>query len=136
VVHGHERHVPHQRQGLCGAHADQQRPGQTGAGGGGHGIEVCALGAGGDECLCDDRHHLLDMGPAGDLGHHPAERGMPLHLTAHHRRAHELRPFDDRSGRLVAGGLDPQDHIAHAMAPACSAAGAAARGGPAFALCH
>ena len=109
VVHPDERHVPHERQRLGRAHADEQRADQTRADGGGDGVDAGVLDAGLDDGLGDDRHDQLDVGAAGDLGHDAAEAGVQIDLARHHRRQHVGAADHDGRRRLVARRLDAED---------------------------
>jgi hypothetical protein len=57
------------------------------------------------------------VGAGGDLGHHPAERGVLLELGADDRRQHldaaVLVPAHDGRGGLVAAGFQSEDGEAH-----------------------
>ena len=60
--------------------------------------------------LGQHRGEQFDVGTAGQLRHHSPIAGVQVDLAAHHRR-HDHRPaVDHRGGRLVARGLDPEDH--------------------------
>ena len=52
-------------------------------------------------------HHRLEVGPAGHLGHHPAEPGVLLD-AAGHGVDQQLLAADDPDTGLVAGGLDAE----------------------------
>jgi hypothetical protein len=95
--------------GLGRRHPDQQRPGQAGADGDRDRVDVGeadpAEGAG----LLDGRVEQVDMGPRGDLGHHPAVAGVQGLLVGEHVGADPAAVLDQGHAGLVAGGLDAQD---------------------------
>ena len=110
VVDGHERHVPGECQGLGGRDADdegaeQARPGRGRDGGG---DLVGSLQPGFGECLLDGGGKQLQVGPAGDLGHHAAEGPVQVDLAGDHRGAHLVAAGDDGRRRLVTRRLDAQ----------------------------
>ena len=70
----------------------------------GGGVGDAGLGQG----LGDDRGEQLEVGPAGDLGHDPAEGGVQVDLAGHDRRAHRRPAADHGGGGLVARGLDAE----------------------------
>ena len=53
----------------------------------------------------------VDVGAAGDLGHHAAVAGVQVDLAAHDRRQHRRAAVDDGGGRLVARRLDAEDRV-------------------------
>ena len=68
-----ERLAERERVGLGRGDPDQQRAGQARAGGDRDRVEVGAAHAGRVQRAVHGRDHRLEVGPAGDLGHHPAE---------------------------------------------------------------
>ena len=109
MVDGHEGHVPHEREGLGRAHADEERTDETGTDGGGHGVDMVVGDARLDECSGDDGSEQFDVRPAGDLGHHATEAGMEFNLARHHRGEHLMAVHDDGGRGLVTAGLDSED---------------------------
>jgi hypothetical protein len=102
-----------QGHGLAERQADHHPAHQAGPGGGGHAVQ-------GVEADPRRAHRLgghaidgLDMGAGGDLGHHPAERGVLLELGADDRGqdldAAVLVPAHDGRGGLVAAGFEAED---------------------------
>ncbi len=109
VVDGHERHLPDQGEGLGRAHPHEEGAGQPGADGGRHRVELVALEARLHQAAGHHRREQLHVGPAGDLGDHPAEAGVEVDLAGHHRRHHVGAVGDDGRRRLVARRLDAED---------------------------
>ena len=68
----------------------------------------CEPDAGGLAGPLDGRHHRLEVGPAGDLGHDAAEAGVLLD-AAGDRVGEQGVAADDADAGLVAGGLDAED---------------------------
>ena len=64
------------RVGLSRRHSYQKRPGQSGSGGNGDGVDIAEPDPGLGERPVNRRHHGLQMGPAGDLRHYAAESGV------------------------------------------------------------
>src|SRR5919197_903921 len=56
----------------------------------------------------DGRHHLLQVGPGGDLRHDTAEAGVLVHARRE-RVAEQGAVLDEPHAGLVAGGLDAHD---------------------------
>ncbi len=116
VVDGEEGHVPREGERLGRRHAHQQRTHEAGPVRGRDSVDGADLAVHGpigkpslDEGLRHHRHDEIDVGAAGDLGHHAPVAGMEIHLAAHHGRQHRGPRLDDGGGRLVTGGLDAQD---------------------------
>ncbi len=109
VVDPDERDPPRQGVGLGGAHPDQQRADETGPHGGGDPVEVTRCGVGDVEGSADNGREQLDVGPAGNLRHDPAEVGVQVGLAGHHRALDDPAVLDHGRRRLVAGGLDGED---------------------------
>lgn len=107
VVHAVDRHPEPQGQRLGRAHPDQERPGQARARGHGHRVHLGQPDAGLRAGPLDRRDHRLQVRPARDLRHHPAESDVLLD-AAGHRRADQLLAPDEPDARLVAAALDPQ----------------------------
>ena len=106
VVDGHERHVPGQCQGLGGGDPHDEGAEQARAGRGGDRVGNIHAGVG--QRLLDGGGQQLQVGPAGDLGHHAAERPVQVDLAGNNRRAHLVPAGHDRGRRLIARRLDAQ----------------------------
>jgi hypothetical protein len=63
---------------------------------------------------CDDRRDELEMPARRDLGDDPAVPGMEVCLRRHDGGEDPPVVAHERGRRLVAGGLDPEDDLAHA----------------------
>ena len=115
VVDAVDRLAEADRQRLGRGDADEQRAGQAGAAGHGDRVDVVQPDAGGLAGPLDGRHHRLEVGPAGDLGHDAAEAGVLLD-AAGDRVGEQRVPADDADTGLVAGGLDAEDQrlVGHA----------------------
>ncbi len=109
VVHGHERHVPDQRQGLRRGDADEQRADEAGPVGGGDGVDLGVGDAGLHDGLGDHRVQHLDVGTGGDLGDDAAVAGVAVDLAGDHRGQLHLAVADHGRRGLVAGALDAED---------------------------
>ena len=83
VVHGDERHVPHQRERLRRAHADEQRSDEPRSDGRADRVDALVLDARLDDRLCDHRREHLDVRPPGDLGDDAAEARVQIDLARH-----------------------------------------------------
>ena len=68
-----------------------------------------------DERLADDRQDELEVVPRRDLGHDAPVLRVQLGLRGDDRGEHVALLGDDRRRRLVAGGLDPEDHDATSL---------------------
>ena len=67
-----------------------------------------SVDAGLDDRRRDDRVEQLEVGPAGDLGHHAAVRGVEVDLARHDGRHHVVAAHHERRRGLVARGLDAE----------------------------
>ncbi len=94
---------------LGGGHAHVQRAGQARAGRHRDRVDVAQGQPGPVQGLADHRCHRVDVGPGGDLRHHPAVAGVLGHRGGHRLPEQHAVP-DQARARLVAGGLDPQHH--------------------------
>ncbi len=87
---------------------DQARPA-----GGGDAVEVAEADAGIRHRARDQPVEMVEMAAGGDLGHDAAEGAMLVELREHAVRQDRAAavgvPAHDGRGRLVAGGLKPQD---------------------------
>ena len=78
------------------------------------GVEIARVDAGGGQRLAQHGFEHLQVGPAGDLGHHAPEPGVGLDLGRDHVRQHgqplpHRAPTPHHGGRgLVAARLDGQ----------------------------
>ena len=75
------------------------------------------LGPGHLQGLGQHRRQQLDVGPPGQLGHHPAVAGVQVDLTAHHRGDDDRTVVDHGCRRLVARGLDAEDPVDRGRGP-------------------
>ncbi len=107
VVHAVQRDAERDGERLRRGDTDEQGPGQAGAGGDGDRVEVGEPHPGLAAGALDRGHHRLEVGPAGHLGHHPAEPGVLLD-AAGHGVDQQLLAADDPDTGLVAGGLDAE----------------------------
>jgi len=95
--------------GLGRRHPDQQGPGQAGADGDRDRVHVRQPGPAEGAGLLDRRVEQVDVGPRGDLGHHPAVAGVQGLLVGEHVGADQAAVGDQGHPGLVARRLDPQD---------------------------
>jgi hypothetical protein len=135
VVDGDERQAARESEAARRVQADEQRAGQPGAGGHGDGVEVVPPTGGLGERLPDDRHDRGEMGARGHLRYDAAGGRVQAALARHHGRVDGEEspavgvalPGDDGGGRLVAGGLHPEDahgrHTSSVRGPPVTAAG-------------
>ena len=96
VVDPQQGAVEGQRVGLGRRHPDQQRAGQAGADGDRDRVHVRQPGSAEGAGLLDRRVEQVDMGPRGDLGHHPAVAGVQGLLVGEHVGA-DRRPSSTRA---------------------------------------
>ena len=108
VVDPDQGPVEGERVGLGRRHPDQQRPGQAGADGDRDRVDVAQAGPAQRAGLLDGRVEQVDVGPRGDLGHHPAVAGVQGLLVGEHVGADQAAVGDQGDAGLVAGGLDPE----------------------------
>ena len=108
MVDADERHVPRQRQRLGRRHADEQGADQAGPDRAGDGVDAAVVDPGLDDRPGDHRVEQLEVGPAGDLRHDAAERGVQLDLRADDARQHVAAAHHQRRRRLVAARLDAE----------------------------
>ena len=107
VVDAVERHAERERERLGRGHADEQRAGQARAGRDGDGVEVAQRDAGRRAGPLDGRHHRLEVGAAGDLGHDPAEPRVLVDAARDGVGEQGLAAHDADAG-LVARRLDAE----------------------------
>ena len=113
VVDAVDRLAEPDRERLGRGDADQQRTGQARTAGHRDRVDVVRADAGGLAGPLDRRHHRLEVGPAGDLGHDAAEARV-LVDAAGDRVGEQGVAADDADAGLVAGGLDAEDQgLAH-----------------------
>ena len=108
VVDGVERLVEGEGVRLGRGHPDEQRAGELRAGRDRHRVDVTRRQARGRERPVGRRDQRLQVRPAGDLGHDPAEPGVLVN-TARHRIGQECPAPNEANPSLVARGLDAQD---------------------------
>ncbi len=109
VVDPDERDVPCHGQGLGRGDTHEQRSDQPGPDGAGDGVDPFGLDARLDDRPGDDRVEQVEMGTAGNLGHHTAVLRVQVDLRRHHAGQHVVTAHHQRRGGLVAAGLDAQD---------------------------
>ncbi|CAH0200341.1 hypothetical protein SRABI128_01723 [Microbacterium sp. Bi128] len=107
VVHRVQRLVEGDREPFRGAHADHERPGESGAARHGHRVDVGQGHAGFGERRVDRGLQRLQVRARGDLGHDAAVTGVLVHARGD-GVAEELPAADDPDTGLVAAGLDAQ----------------------------
>ncbi len=90
------------------SHPDQQRPGQTGAGGDRDRVDVGERHPRLGQRPPHRRHNGLQVRPAGHLRHHPTESGVLVHARRE-RVGEQGVPAHDTDAGLVARGLDAED---------------------------
>ena len=102
---------------LAAATPTSSAPARPGPAGHRDRVDVVEPDAGGLAGALDGRHHRLEVGPAGDLGHDAAEARVLLD-AARDRVGEQRVAADDPDAGLVAGGLDAEDQrlVAHARA--------------------
>ena len=76
MVDRHQRFFVDQRDRLGSRQPDDHAADQPGPGGCGNAVEIGEAAFRLGHSLRDHRIERLDMGARGNLGHHPAERGM------------------------------------------------------------
>ena len=120
MVDAVERQPERRGQTLRGAHADHERPGQSGSCGHRDRVEI-AEGDPGLIARGDDRGtDRLDVGAGGDLGDDTAEPDVVVHRRRHRVRQQRAPAHDAHPG-LVARGFDAEDEgVAHRLSvPRC-----------------
>ena len=100
--------VEGERVGLGRRHPDQQRAGQAGADGDRDRVDVAQAGPAERAGLLHGRVEQVDVGPRGDLGHHPAVAGVQGLLVGEDVGADQAAVLHQGDAGLVAGGLDPE----------------------------
>ena len=80
VVNSNSRYVQRLCNSSTGRGADQQRANQSGAGGIGHTIDLCAGAAGLIKAFIEQRNQFPDVVPGCDFGNHSAVFGMNMGL--------------------------------------------------------
>ena len=112
VVDGGEgqRQPPGKRLGC--RQTDEQRAYESGAARRGHELDVAEGRVGIAESLLDHGRHELEMAPGCHLRYDAAERRVQLGLRRDDIGEHVSVAGDEGRCRLVAGGLDPEDHAA------------------------
>jgi hypothetical protein len=109
MVHPVDRAIQRRTQGLRRRDTDEERAHESGTRGHGDRIDIAES----DTCVraraFDRGHHRLEMSTTSDLRHDTTEAGLLIHTRRQSIRA-QLIANDDADPRLVAGGLDPQDH--------------------------
>ena len=98
-----------QRQSLGHVHPDHQRAGQSRSACDRDGVDVAQVQMRLLQGCLDDGVNGADVLAGGDLGKHPAELGVDVHLRGHQAGADDAPVLHHRRGGLVAGGLDPQN---------------------------
>jgi hypothetical protein len=107
VVDPVDRLVEPEGERLGRRHPDQQGTREARSRGDGDRVDVVELDARLLAGPLDRRHHRLQVRPAGDLRHDPAEPGMLLD-AARHRVCQERVPAHHPDPRLIARRLDPE----------------------------
>ena len=110
MVDRRERQAPPPRQRLGGRDADEQRADEPGAGRDRDEPDVVERRIRLGERLADDRADELEMAARRDLGHDAAEARVQRGLRRDDARADLANSRDQRRSRLVARGLEPEDH--------------------------
>ena len=123
VVDGDEREPARPRDRLRGREADEQRPDQPRPLRDRDAVDVVERDARLPERLAQHRHDQLEVTARGDLRDDAAEARVELGLRGDDAGADGPVLLDEGRGRLVAGGLDPEDHEAPAAGSAASSTG-------------
>ena len=105
-----EREPPRERQALRRRQPDEQSPDEPRPLGDGHTGDIAHRCAGLPERLPDDGKEQLEMTPGGHLRDDPAVAGMEVRLRGHDVGADLTFLGDECGGRLVARGLEGEDH--------------------------
>ena len=107
VVDPVERLVQRVRQGLGTGQPHDERPHQTRSGGDRDPVDLGQIDVGRGAGSLQGRHHGLEVGPAGHLGHHPAEPDVLRHAGGD-LVGQQRVTADDADPGLVARGLDAE----------------------------
>ena len=110
VVHRNEREPARGGERLGRRQAHQQRADQPRPARDGDGLDLLELRLGLLERLGEHRSDQLEVPTRGDLGDDAAVACVQRGLRGNDVRADAPVSCDERDGRLVARGLDPQNH--------------------------
>ena len=119
VIHRCQRNGEPPGERLRSRESDEQRADEPGSSRCGDEVDVCHCRVRVMEGRLDDGRDELEVAPRGHFGNDAAERRVQLDLRGDDAGEHVPFPRDQRRSRLVAGGLEPEDH--------CSAPTAASR---------
>jgi hypothetical protein len=111
MVDRHERKAARPRERLRRGEPHEQRADEPGSLRDGHGLEVVEACLGLREGLLHHRRDELEVPPRRDLGDDAAVTGMQLCLRGDDARTDLALDGHERCGGLVAGRLDPHDHV-------------------------
>ena len=110
VVDRDERQLAPPGQRLGGRQPDEQRTDQPRALSDGDRLDVVQARLRLAERLSDHRQDELEVVPRGDLRHDPAEARVQVGLRGNDVGAELSVTRQERRRRLVAGGLEPENH--------------------------
>ena len=119
VVDAVQRLPETERERLRRRDAHEQSAGESGAAGDRDRVDLVKGHPGGLAGPLEGGHHRLEVGPAGHLGHHPAEPGVLVDAAGDGVREQGVAADDAHAG-LVARRLDAQHQwpVAHPQPPA------------------
>ncbi len=110
VIDRDERQAARIRERLARREPDEQRPDQPGSLRHRDRVDRIERRTRVGERRLEHRHDELEVAPRGDLGHDAAEAGVEIGLRGADARAHLAGAGDDGRARVVAGGLEREDH--------------------------
>ena len=112
VVHGHERFIERPRCGFRERDPDEQRPDEPRPLRHRYRVDVAPAGAAIGQRALDDPADVADVLTRRQLRHHAAPLAVNVRLRSHHVRTQMPTRgpiFNQRRGRFVAGGFNPED---------------------------
>ena len=108
VMQRQRRDPARHREGLRHARPHQQRAGEPGPAGVGHGVDVRGGQPGLGQGLAQQQRQAADVVARGELGHYPAIGRVQVDLRVQAVRAQAGLGVVDRHAGLVAGGFDAE----------------------------
>lgn len=105
MIHGNQRHMCGEAEGLCIGNADKKRPDETGPLGHCNRIDRRERDSSAPDGFAHDRDDRAQMLSRSEFGNDTTVLAVHVELRSHDRGQNSLAIFDDSSGCFITGGL-------------------------------